>query len=109
MPCTYPGCAELSVSRSRCNKHQVRVDRDVMRHRLYDRRWQAFRRSYLADNPWCVVCIKLGRYVAATDVHHIERHCGDKNKFIAGPFMALCHACHSAITAKEVGWITPHQ
>ena len=103
-PCDYPGCETL-VHGSRCSKHKKRiVHRDPDRQRLYDRTWRKIRQSYLADHPWCDICLTNGLYVPATDVHHIDRHAGDVNKFYNSPLQALCHACHSRITADEVGF-----
>ncbi|MFA5379199.1 MAG: HNH endonuclease signature motif containing protein, partial [Dehalococcoidia bacterium] len=50
-------------------------------------------------NPICVMC---GR--PATDVDHIEPHCGDYDKFWdESNLSALCHSCHSRKTAREDG------
>jgi 5-methylcytosine-specific restriction protein A len=53
---------------------------------------------YLRAHPLCVQCLGRGRVTMATEVHHIVKlrdggHDADDN------LMALCHACHSAITA----------
>jgi 5-methylcytosine-specific restriction protein A len=105
-PCTYPGCTEL-VRGGRCSKHCLFVERDPERQRLYGRRWRRMRQAYLAEHPWCEECLSEGRYVAATDVHHKERHEGDASKFYGSDLQALCHACHSRKTAEEVGFSPP--
>ena len=69
--------------------------------RGYDRRWKAFRLSFLADNPTCVECAKQGLVVEATVVDHITPHKGDPEAFWNGPFQALCATCHNRKSAKE--------
>lgn len=103
-PCSYPGCQTL-VKAGRCDVHQVTTgwERDVKRQRLYGRRWQAFRRKFLAENPWCVECQRAGVSAPATDVDHLIDHKGDPVKFWAGPFQALCKSHHSQKTAQELG------
>lgn len=54
---------------------------------------------YLARNPLCVVCGRLGRVRAATEVHHVKPIAeggsdADEN------LMALCTPCHSRITRQ---------
>ena len=66
-------------------------------------RWRKFRRVYLAQHPLCVECERQGKTTPATDVDHIEPHKGDRAKFWAGPFQALCAECHSRKTASEEG------
>lgn len=101
-PCKYPGCPEL-VTSGYCAAHDRprEVARDPERQRLYDRAWQRRRRIYLASHPWCEACLVNGVYEAATDVHHVVPHRGDREVFKSSPLMALCHACHSRITASE--------
>ena len=89
-----------------CAKHKPK--RDLVRHKLYGRKWQGFRETYLSEHPWCVRCMTKGVHRAATEVHHVVPHRGDADKFYAGPFEALCHDCHSSETAKESGLNTPH-
>ena len=43
-------------------------------------------------------------YKPAREVHHLERHEGDAEKFFSGQLESLCKPCHSSITAQEVGW-----
>lgn len=76
--------------------------RNPQRQALYDRKWQARRRIYLSEHPWCSDCLDAGLYTPATDVHHVERHEGDPIKFLSSPLLGLCHACHSKHTLAEV-------
>jgi 5-methylcytosine-specific restriction protein A len=41
-------------------------------------------------------------YTPATDVHHVERHSGDVEKFYTNNLQALCHSCHSKKTVVEM-------
>lgn len=102
-PCAYPGCTSL-VKRGFCDVH-VRpeiVIRDPERQRLYDRKWQARRRVFLSQHPWCEECLRANIYTPATDVHHKQRHEGDIEKFLSDDLEALCHACHSRKTVQEI-------
>ncbi len=105
-PCQYPGCANL-VDGGYCAQHKMRsaelAYRNPERNALYDRKWQRRRRLFLAEHPWCADCLDVGIYTAATDVHHVERHQGDEQKFLSSPLQALCHACHSRHTNEELG------
>ena len=110
-PCSYPGCANL-VRSGRCAKHQIEQNksefqqyRDPNIQKLYDRRWREVRLKYLASHPWCEECLRANIYEPATDVHHVQRHGGEPSIFRSSPLMALCHRCHSRITANEVGII----
>jgi len=67
--------------------------------RGYDARWRDVRAAYLASHPLCVDCLKRGRPVAATEVHHIVRLSkgGDHGE---NNLIALCHGCHSRRTRR---------
>lgn len=79
------------------------MQRDPARQRLYDRHWRMRRAVQLSAHPWCENGLRQGVYVPATDVHHVERHEGDPEKFYNSELESLCHACHSAWTAYEIG------
>ena len=105
-PCAYPGCSNL-VSGGYCEKHKAsrQAVRDMASQGLYGTRlWKRIRERQLAKDPWCADCLRTGIYVSATDVDHVERHMGDKDKFFRGPFQSLCHSCHSKKTASETGF-----
>jgi len=102
-PCTYPGCAQL-VTSGRCEQHPIVIqltNRDPERQKLYDRKWQMRRRLHLSKSPWCAECLRHDVHTAATDVHHLVPHRGDKTLFMTSPLESLCHACHSRITQAE--------
>ncbi len=69
--------------------------------RGYDSRWRKFREAFLAANPLCVICAKVGVTSAATVVDHIEPHRGDMELFWrAGNHQAACAKCHNSIKQK---------
>ena len=79
-----------------------KAKQDYDRHRrrraplLSSARWQRLRKMFLAKNPLCAICNR-----AATDVHHIEERTGRPDLAMSeSNLQALCHECHSAITAK---------
>ena len=96
MVCSEPGCTTL-VRRGYCARHQRR--RASASRRGYGRRWQARRRAWLAEHPWCARCEREGRVVAAVDVHHVERHRGDAVAVLQGGLESLCKRCHGLATA----------
>lgn len=104
--CTYPGCHQLVRGSARCAKHSAKtVERDPVVKKLYNSaQWKSIRVRQLAEHPWCAHCLVKGLHVPATEVHHLERHKGNPVLFYAGPFESLCKPCHSAETAREVGW-----
>lgn len=111
-PCRYPGCPALTDDHSGyCVRHLrfIRKAQDEQRgtaaERGYDRRWQKYRLSYLADHPLCALCAKKEPPVvkAATEVHHIKA-LSDGGTHEENNLMALCHGCHSSLTAKIQGF-----
>lgn len=99
-PCSYPSCPQLT-HKSYCAQHSGlwQQNRGSSSKRGYDHRWQAIRKMYLAENPLCVECLRKGRLVEATEVHHITTiRDGGTNDY--SNLMALCKGCHSKITIK---------
>lgn len=119
-PCPYPGCGVLG-SGGYCAKHaqQASIHREQYREsahkRGYDSRWKSARAGWLRQHPLCgdradgpspehSECLQARRLTAATDVDHIVPHRGDKSLFWERTnWQSLCHACHSAKTAREDG------
>ena len=78
-------------------------DRAVI-HRLYGYKWQQARKAWLMAHPLCVHCQAQGIDELATEVDHIESHCGDRALFWnKGNWQSLCKPCHSRKTALEDG------
>lgn len=72
--------------------------------RGYTSRWRKLRGSFIAQNPLCAECQRMGKIKPATDVDHIIPHRGDEKLFYDwANLQALCHKCHSRKTAKEDG------
>ena len=104
-PGSHPGCPRL-VPRGKkyCDEHAALHPEESRpaAPRGYDARWRKARRRYLEKHPLCVMCMKDGRYVRATDVDHIVPHRGDPVLFWdEGNWQALCHRCHSRKTRSE--------
>ncbi|MBK8772848.1 MAG: HNH endonuclease [Rhizobiales bacterium] len=104
--CRKPGCRGL-VRDGVCSvcgplRRAVQFDQDARRgtaaRRGYGSRWQRVRMMYLQAHPLCAMCEKSGRVSQATDVHHVEKK-RDGGPDMAENLMALCHVCHSKITA----------
>jgi 5-methylcytosine-specific restriction enzyme A len=104
--CHRPGCRGL-VRNGVCSvcgplRQQAQSAWDKQRgtaaQRGYDGRWQRLRTYFLAGNPLCVHCAEQGRTEPATDVHHVvaKRNGGSDDD---ANLLALCHACHSKVTA----------
>lgn len=76
-PCAAPGCPRLTDS-GRCPQHQRQARtqynetvRDKAAQRFYNSpAWKALRASKLRKDPFCEVCLREGRTVAAVIVHH---------------------------------------
>jgi 5-methylcytosine-specific restriction protein A len=104
-PCAYPGCDQL-VTRGRCDRHKgeyVFDYHDPVSQGMYNSRcWKMLRDQQLRRQPWCEVCLSVGKYTPATDVDHIIPHLGNVEAFRNSPLQSLCHGCHSRKTASEV-------
>ncbi len=104
--CRRPGCPGL-VRAGVCSvcgprRHVVDQVHDEQRgtaaQRGYGGRWQRVRLNYLRMHPLCVCCHEAGRVEPATDVHHlIPKRSGGSDE--DSNLQALCHACHSKVTA----------
>jgi len=107
--CTRPGCPGIvrdgvcsvcgSVRSERNQQYDAR--RGTAAQRGYGARWRKLRAMQLRRQPLCEQCIKNGRIVTATEVHHIEaKRDGGPDAF--ENFMSLCKSCHSKVTAEQV-------
>lgn len=106
-PCGRPGCPSLTDKRY-CDEHQSAAQagygRQSAAKRGYDRKWRAIRAMFLRRYPLCADPFgdheKDGRVIPALDVHHIRAiRDGGTHKF--DNLQALCHSCHSRVTASE--------
>ena len=71
--------------------------------RGYDETWRKFRYAFLMDRPLCEMCQKENRVTPATEVHHIKPLAEGGARLDPTNCMALCHSCHSRITAEWRG------
>ena len=104
--CRRHGCAGL-VRDGVCSvcgpvRRQSQAAHDEQRgnaaQRGYGGRWQRLRVAFLDQYPLCAHCLQVGRVEPATDVHHITpRRDGGSDRY--DNLLALCHACHSKVTA----------
>ncbi len=90
-----------------CEEHQAlarqrEADRRESAYRRgYDKRWERFRAVYLRKYPLCADCLKAGRLISATEVHHIQKLAKHPEmKYDEDNLMALCHQCHSKRTIR---------
>lgn len=111
--CKEPGCVEYAVRGSSfCSRHaqahareyrSTKYRKDAAR--LYrSGQWLALRRQQLTMHPFCVECLKAGKYTMASEVDHIIPHRNDERLFFdPSNLQSLCHSCHSIKTAREDG------
>lgn len=106
-PCAHPGCPGLTRERY-CPQHKRQTnqiydrERGTASQRGYGTRWRRLRQAFLSAHPLCEECQREGRVTPATDVDHRlpkRRGGGDDESNL----QALCHAHHSAKTAREDG------
>ena len=70
--------------------------------RGYDNKWRKYRKSFLEQNPLCVMCEHEGDITVATVVDHIIPHKGDQELFWDWEnHQALCEFHHNQKTARE--------
>ena len=99
-PCGHPGCPNLTAERY-CPKHK-QPDRPSSASRGYNAKWRKASKAFLRKNPLCVMCLKEGRYTAATVVDHIKPHRGDSTlMWDSSNWQALCKSCHDKKTWRE--------
>lgn len=114
-PCSIAGCAAPVETRGRCAEHAKQHERareafyragNTVRHLYASPRWARLRARVLARHPLCASCYVSGRTTAATEVHHIVRAADVPERFFdEANLQPLCKSCHSAETAREVGFI----
>jgi 5-methylcytosine-specific restriction enzyme A len=101
-PCPVSTCPE----RQPCPVHGAALARRPASHAWYRyARWcnrqYGLRTHVRALNPFCVECLREGRYTAAVDVHHIVPHRGDPSRFWDPTNLeGLCKMHHSRKTGQ---------
>ena len=59
------------------------------------REFAKIKKKYLAEHPYCEVCLTQGLIVPSIDVHHIRaRWAGDNSE---DNLIALCRGCHNKL------------
>ena len=71
--------------------------------RGYDATWRTFRDWFLMNHPLCDICEKEHRITPAEEVHHIVPLIEGGARLDPDNCQALCHSCHSKITANWRG------
>jgi 5-methylcytosine-specific restriction enzyme A len=106
--CRWPGCPELIKEGRYCPSHQKQAEAEYDRRRGsssergYDENWQRLRKMFLFENPICADPFHTHApgFVSSEEVHHVRAlRDGGTNSW--GNLQALCHSCHSRVTAKE--------
>ena len=105
-PCAYPGCIGLAAESERyCSVHKPLMQlheqdrRGNSAQRGYGARWRRLRLLVLARDS---VCRQPGCNELSTDVDHIVPRAEGGTDSMSN-LQGLCHAHHSAKTAKEDG------
>ena len=113
-------CSSRAIKNGYCEKHQIHNERrlrkstfdnyrsdDEVRKLYRCKRWQITRLKVIKRDVLCVSC----RHRAGTEVDHILSarlvldNYGTDEFYNIDRLQLLCHACHSAKTAHEVGWV----
>jgi 5-methylcytosine-specific restriction enzyme A len=69
--------------------------------------WRRFRNWYLANHPFCEICLNEGRLVTARVVDHILEIKDGGALTSEENAMALCWKCHGLKTAEEKNHLFP--
>lgn len=88
-----PLCIERERNRERHRKQGVKRPYDLTA-------WKRTRLVQLGNEPLCRHHKERGKYVAATEVDHID---GNEWNWEPDNLQSLCHECHSIKTARENG------
>lgn len=103
LPATYKSKEQLRKQAERQRQRQADYDsrRLSAYRRGYDDTWKTTRIDILSRKPLCHDCLTNGKYVAATEVHHIKKARDHKELFhTEANLMPLCKSCHSIRTSK---------
>ena len=108
-PCRFKNCPKLVDSESGyCEVHEKTASSNYNKFirrpetkKFYNYQWRKLRARFLNKNPLCEICKSKGRYISATEVHHIKP-LADGGTNEESNLMALCKPCHSAITMTAI-------
>jgi len=107
-PCNWPGCSTLTHERfcdAHRREHHRRFDatRGTTKQRGYAGTWPERRKLWLDAHPLCAECDRNGEVKAAREVDHVLPK-ADGGLDDESNLQSLCKQCHSAKTAREVGF-----
>lgn len=114
-PCLTPRCrGRVKSGRCAACARAKEANRGSAHARGYNRRWERYRRAWLAEHPRCgdrasgpssehSACRRARRVIAGNHVDHIVPHHGDEALFW-DPLnhQTLCVSCHSRKTMQEL-------
>ena len=97
--CAQVGCGRI-VERGRCPEHRLAKLEDPIVRKLYRlARWLRLRDQVIQVEPFCRVCLALGRRVLTQEIDHIVPHEGHVDRFWdRSNLQGLCKGCHSRKT-----------
>jgi 5-methylcytosine-specific restriction protein A len=73
----------------------------IVHHWYGSRRWQDLRRDVIQAEPFCRLCLALGRRVLTAQVDHIRKHATDPALFWdRANLQGLCRPCHTQKTVR---------
>ncbi len=107
-PCRYKGCPKLvSNTSGYCEEHEKlmakhydKFIRSPEHNKRYGHHWRKIRARFIKGHLFCESCFAGGKYVLATEVHHIKPLSeGGKND--TENLMALCSSCHAKIHSSK--------
>ncbi|MBQ4403488.1 MAG: HNH endonuclease [Selenomonadaceae bacterium] len=107
-PCRYKGCPKLvSNTSGYCEEHEKLMSkhydkfiRSPEHNKRYGHHWRKIRARFIKGHLFCESCFAGGKYVLATEVHHIKPLSeGGKND--TENLMALCSSCHAKIHSSK--------
>jgi 5-methylcytosine-specific restriction protein A len=109
------------TKRERDKRHDTNRRYDQPWRALYKtKRWYSIRQHQLTQHPLCKRHLDKGDVVAATIVHHVDRHQGNEYLFYNSRLESLCKPCHDAheqqaerygysLAIGNDGWPTDHR
>jgi 5-methylcytosine-specific restriction protein A len=105
LPCRVPGCPFLVARGEACPRHGKQRAPDLRgsaASRGYDGAWRRLRLAILRRHPLCADCEAEGRWVRATEVHHIVPIAVDPSRRLDPTNLRpLCRGCHRRVTEAE--------
>ena len=98
------GIDKIKVYSNSKKKHDEQDERLSDPLKAYGYQWRKERKRFLAENPNCMECERIGIKKKATIVDHTEPHKGDPVVFWdQRKWQGLCVTCHNTKSGWEVG------